>query len=73
LSENGVKNFEDHIQFLRDLQSLKSSSTSHRKGTEYESVAEKWGIGKKRYQEIYREILVRSVRLLDFLESELLK
>lgn len=73
LSENGVKNFEDHIQFLRDLQSLKSTSTSHRKGTEYEAVAEKWGIGKKRYQEIYREILVRSVRLLDFLESELLK
>jgi hypothetical protein len=73
LSEKGVKNFEDHIQFLRDLQSLKSTSTSHRKGREYESVAKMWGIGKKRYQEIYQEILTRSANLLDFLESEFLK
>lgn len=72
LIEKKVNNFEEFIQFLRDLQSLKSSSTSHRKGSEYELVAKKWGIGKKRYQEIYREILTKASNLLDFLESKFL-
>lgn len=72
LIEKGVTDYEDHIQFLRDLQDLKSTSTSHRKGTKYDSVARKWEIGKKRYREIYCEILTRAAELLDFIECKFL-
>ena len=70
LLEKGVTDYEDHIQFLRDLQDLKSTSTSHRKGTKYDLVARKWGIGKKQYREIYCEILTRATNLLDFIEGK---
>jgi len=53
LSEKGIQNFEEHIKFLRELQNLKSVTASHRKGDEYNRIAKKWNIGKKRYREVY--------------------
>jgi hypothetical protein len=68
-SEKGITGFEDQIQFLRDLQNLKSATASHRKGDEYNKIASKWGVGKKRYREVYCYILDRATRFLEFLEG----
>ncbi len=67
--EKGITRFEDHIQFLRDLQNLKSSTASHRKGDEYDKIARKWGIREKRYREVYCNILDRAIQLFKFLED----
>lgn len=67
--EKEVKHYEKCIQFLRDLQNLKSTTASHRKGSEYDRIAKKWGIGTKRYRDVYSDILDHSIRLLEFLET----
>ncbi len=69
LSEKGVQNFEEHIKFLRELQNLKSVTASHRKGDEYLKIAKRWGLGKRRFREIYCEILERAIDLLDFFQD----
>jgi len=39
LNSCGISDAADHISFLRKLQSLRSSSTAHRKGNKYQKVA----------------------------------
>jgi hypothetical protein len=68
LTEKGMTGFETHIQFLRDLQNLKSTTASHRKGSEYDRIAKKWGIGDRRYRDVFSDVLDRSIQLLDYLE-----
>lgn len=68
-NEKGIAGSEDHILFLRDLQNLKSATASHRKGDEYNKIANKWGVGKKRYREVYCDILDRATRFLEFLDG----
>lgn len=68
LVEKGILDYETHIEFLRDLQKLKSTTASHRKGGEYYSIAKKWGIGDRRYRDVFSDILERSIQLLDYLE-----
>lgn len=67
--EKGIEGYEEHIQFLRDLQELKSTATSHRKGEKYQKMKHKWDIGRRRYKEIFSEILEKSIRLLEFLDE----
>lgn len=68
LTEKGLLGYETHIQFLRDLQNLKSATASHRKGSEYDRIAKKWGIGDIRYRDVFSDILDKSIQLLDYLE-----
>ena len=39
LNSKKAKAFEDHIQFLRDLQELRSAGTGHRKGKGYDKIS----------------------------------
>jgi len=69
LGEEGITNCEEHIKFLRRLQNLKSTTASHRKGNEYKKAEGDWEIGRKRYKDVYCEILDHATRLLEFLEG----
>lgn len=69
LGENEVSNFEEHIVFLRRLQNLKSTTASHRKGEKYLKAANEWGIGRRRYSDVYCDILDHAIRFLEFLEG----
>lgn len=73
LSENEISDYQEHIQFLRDLQNLKSATASHRKGEEYNKIAKKWGIGKKRYKDVYCDILDKAIRLINFFQEITIK
>lgn len=68
LTEKVIPGYETQIQFLRDLQNLKSTTASHRKGSEYDRIAKKWGIGNRRYRDVFSDILEKSIQLLDYLE-----
>ena len=60
---------EKHIDFLRDLQELRSSGSAHRKGRNYKKVAAKFGLNDKPLSCVLREILVRGNNFLEYLES----
>lgn len=65
----GVMDYETHIEFLRNLQSLRSSSTAHLKGKNFNKVASKFSIGEKKFIDVFEDILIRSIEVLVYLES----
>ncbi|MFA7419672.1 MAG: hypothetical protein WCZ90_08290 [Melioribacteraceae bacterium] len=63
----GVEDYENHIAFLRKLQNLRSSSTAHRKGGNYQKIAKEFGIDSHDLISVFKEILSKALKLLDFL------
>lgn len=68
----GMKDFphrSDSIQFLRDLYSLRSSGSGHRKGSNYEKAAAKFALSEtgliKGFEGILKQAVVMLDRLLD--------
>jgi hypothetical protein len=57
------------IEFMRNLQSLRSSSVVHRKGKNYEKVKQFFSIGEKELPAVFDEILVKAVYTLNTLEK----
>lgn len=72
LIEINVKEYQEHIKFLRDLQELRSSSSGHRKGTNYKKISKKFEIGSKSYADVFEEILENIIKFLDFMEERFL-
>lgn len=66
LKNNSVEEYEIHIQFLRKLQNLRSSSSAHRKGSNYKKIATEFEIGSKDLISVFEGILANSVDLLDY-------
>ena len=62
----GIKDAGDHISFLRKLQSLRSTGTAHRKGSNYKELAEKFGIESHSLCSVFAGILWQAVDVLDF-------
>lgn len=69
LSAKGVEGFEKHIKFLRDLQNLRSSSTAHRKGSNYQKIAAELEIDSQSLRMVFEGILVKGIGFLKFLEG----
>ena len=57
----------EHIDFLRKLQSLRSSGSAHRKGREYATVAARFEVGSQDRRTIVAAILWQAVALLQYL------
>jgi len=58
---------EEHINFLRELQGLRSACSAHRKGTTYERIAKKLKITARDNQTVFKELLERANVFIDFL------
>ena len=56
-----------HIVFLRNLQSLRSSSSAHRKGRKYRSISKQFGIESQSLRDVFADILRQAIRFLDYL------
>lgn len=65
--------FNGMIEFLRNLQTLRSTSVAHRKGDNYEKIKKYFEIGEKDLSKIFDEILIKSVWVLNTLENRFLK
>jgi hypothetical protein len=72
LQISGFSGHEDHIKFLRNLQSLRSSGAAHRKGSNYQKIAKELNVDSKSLIDVFKGILVRSIDFLNFLESVVL-
>ena len=66
LNSCGVEDAADHIAFLRKLQSLRSTGSAHRKGSNYQKIAEYFGIESQSLQEVFAGILSKALEVLDY-------
>jgi len=64
-----VQGFQTHVQFLRDLQDLRSSGVSHRKGRNYDKAAKKFGVSEKTLPSVFRDILEQAISFLIWLRT----
>ena len=49
--------YEKHVDFLRNLQELRSAGTGHRKGSNYDKIASLFGVGEKSLRDVFDDIL----------------
>lgn len=61
-----------HISFLRNLQTLRSSSAAHRKGSNYRKIAAAFGVDDQSLRVVFAGILAQSLEFLDFLYSSVI-
>lgn len=61
------QDFENQISFLRKLQNIRSSSTAHRKGSNYRKIANELGIETDDLKSIFKSILSDSLSFLEYL------
>ena len=66
LSCCGVEDAADHIAFLRKLQSLRSTGSAHRKGTNYQKIAKDFGIESQSLRLVFAGILSKALDVLDY-------
>ena len=70
LDSHKIRSYEPHITFLRDLQTLRSSSVAHRKGKKFEQIAKIFKINERSSIEIFDDILCKVLKFLIYLEEE---
>lgn len=68
---NNIANYSDHIQFLRNLQNLRSSGSGHRKGENYKKYSMKFKISENNYRNPFIDILEKSILFLEFLKDNI--
>ncbi|NLM15303.1 MAG: hypothetical protein GX218_05535 [Clostridiaceae bacterium] len=62
-----INSYEEHIDFLRKLQNLRSTGVAHRKGSDYQKIADEFGVTSGSLVAVFGEILRRANDLLEFL------
>jgi len=67
LAAQGASGYENHIEFLRILQALRSSAAAHRKGENYRKIASEFGVDSQSLQTVFRGILNRALETIDYL------
>lgn len=65
--ELNLPKHKEQIEFLRDLQALRSSGTGHRKGNNYEKISKKFGLDEKSFIDVFDHILQQANSFLEFL------
>ena len=66
LTSCDVEGAADHITFLRKLQSLRSSGSAHLKGSNYQKIANYFGIESKGLRSVFAGILSKALDVLDY-------
>ena len=67
LVSRGVEGAAEHIAFLRNLQSLRSSSAAHRKGSKYKIIAKRFNIEGQSRRDVFAGILWQALDVLNYL------
>jgi Cft2 family RNA processing exonuclease len=61
--------FKGMLEFLRDLQELRSAGVAHIKGKKYNKIKKAFLIGEKNLSDVFDNILVKAIQTLNSLES----
>jgi len=69
IAVRGIKGGEAHIAFLRNLQSIRSASSAHRKGDKYDKVAQKVGLDTRTKSDVFRSLIESATLCCQFLSA----
>lgn len=69
LEYNSCTGYEEHIQFLRNLQKLRSNGTGHRKGKDYEKISASFQSNNNDFRDIFESILIKSDEFLNYMHK----
>ncbi len=69
LKNEGLADVDSHVQFLRDLQAVRSNGVAHLKGEKYYKVASRLCIGTTGLPASFDELLTRGTTLLGWLRE----
>jgi len=69
LEKTGFTHRKNLIQLLRDIQSLRSSGSAHRKGSNYQKISKKLGVDPKNKPDAIRKILEELIIELTVLQN----
>lgn len=64
LKSKQCEHTEEIVQFLRDLQQLRSTGTAHRKGRNYQKVIDRLGLRGRNAPDVMRTVLERAVAMI---------
>lgn len=67
LTSRNIDGASEHIVFLRRLQSLRSSSSAHRKGSRYRKIAKLFDIEGQNLRDVFAAILWQALDVLNYL------
>lgn len=71
LEQQGMQYYADHILYLKNLQSLRSTGVAHRKGRAYEQALRKLGMAGRDHQTIFAELIKQAIDFLDYAASSI--
>lgn len=69
LQTTEIKDYIEHIAFLRKLQNLRSSSSAHRKGSNYQKISKEFGVDTQSLNTVLEKIMESAINFLDFMDS----
>ena len=69
LNFHSVEDADHRISFLQKLQTLRSKGSGHRKGSDYQKIANYFGVDSLGQQEAFAEILKQALDTVEFLTS----
>lgn len=72
LASKEAEGYETHIQFLRDLQDLRSTGTGHRKGKSYNKTVERIGIENRSLIDAFELLLEKADNYIEYLIASFL-
>ncbi len=69
LDFHSVEDADHRVAFLQKLQTLRSKGSGHRKGSDYQKIANYFGVDNLGHREAFAEILKQALDTVDFLIS----
>jgi hypothetical protein len=73
LKQSLLPDYQKHIQFLRNLQELRSTGVGHRKGKSYDKIASSFGLKEGNLASVFKKILIEATELIKELEKYFLQ
>ena len=70
--ENNLPGYSSHIEFLRNLQDLRSSGTGHRKGSKYDKTSKVFELDGNNFIDVFDLILEKIIDFLNYLTKTFL-
>lgn len=70
--ESNLIEYATHIEFLRNLQNLRSSGTGHRKGSNYDKISKEFNLDSESYTNVFDSILEKTNMFLSYLTNTFL-
>ena len=67
--ESNLIDYAVHVEFLRNLQNLRSSGTGHRKGSNYNKVSKEFNLDSESFANVFDSILEKTNMFLSYLTN----